>query len=494
MVKLMSMDLISILKDNVSSIVLQGETDHLFEKDQALGQFYPIFLSILRAKPEWIQHLTQQLNPKITELFGGNGALKQQFLNQFAGQVPQDELEQTLNQSIAPTLGFLQTEAGATDPEAVTHLLDTHASSIQQALPLWAGPILASLGLSQNPTQHLHQQPETVTPVQQVIHEDKPSRSWLPLILFLVLAAIALFLYKACSSQKDANAPANAAVQSATKQPASLQLSTGADANITSCQIHLHNPSYLDILQNEIKQIFNHNIGCGAITDDAYHSQFIDQDTIPSVLKMIQGTPNLSLNWVGDQVSIQAANPADAERIAGQIRGLAKNLNVVTQQALNPDDAVNTANSDAEKALASIKTDNVRALDVATALNLQIVNFATGSAEIPDVNKSILDQGAALLQRASHVHLKVIGHTDAQGDAAANKTLSLKRAQSIVDYLIQQGVDPAQLQAVGMGQEQPRAENTTEEGRFKNRRIEFEVMNTETGVVRSVDDQGVQKQ
>ena len=124
---------------------------------------------------------------------------------------------------------------------------------------------------------------------------------------------------------------------------------------------------------------------------------------------------------------------------------------------------------------------------------MQIINFATASSEIPDVNKSILDQAAALLKRASNVHLKVVGHTDASGDAAKNKTLSQDRAQAIVNYLTAQGVDPAQLQAVGVGAEQPRADNETEEGRFKNRRIEFEVLNTDTGVVRSVDDEGIQK-
>ena len=62
-----------------------------------------------------------------------------------------------------------------------------------------------------------------------------------------------------------------------------------------------------------------------------------------------------------------------------------------------------------------------------------------------------------------------------------------------MDYLIGKGVDPAQLRAVGMGQEKPAAENATEEGRFKNRRIEFEVLNKDTGVARTVDEQGVKE-
>ena len=95
------------------------------------------------------------------------------------------------------------------------------------------------------------------------------------------------------------------------------------------------------------------------------------------------------------------------------------------------------------------------------------------------------------MQRASQVHLTVQGHTDAVGDAAANKKLSQERAQSVVDYLVSKGVDPAQLQAVGYGQEKPVADNSTKEGQFKNRRIEFEVLNTENGKVRDVSSEGV---
>ena len=68
----MNVDLMERLKSDVTAIVLQGETEHLFAKDQALSQFYPIFLSILRARPAWIESLSQQLNPKIHELFNGN--------------------------------------------------------------------------------------------------------------------------------------------------------------------------------------------------------------------------------------------------------------------------------------------------------------------------------------------------------------------------------------------------------------------------------------
>ena len=104
-----------------------------------------------------------------------------------------------------------------------------------------------------------------------------------------------------------------------------------------------------------------------------------------------------------------------------------------------------------------------------------------------------MDQAAALMNRVPNVELTVKGFTDATGDANANKALSLKRAQSVVDYLVSKGVDPSKLNAVGFGQENPIADNTTDEGKFKNRRIEFEVTNTETGVQREVTGESVKQ-
>ena len=486
----MNIDFIERLKSDVTAIVLQGETEHLFAKDQALAQFCPIFLSILRARPAWIENLGQQLNPKIHELFNANPALKQQFLDQVDQSAPQDEIEHTLNRSIVPTMSFLQTEAGASTPEAISHLLETHADSIQRALPVWAGPILAALGVSPLAGQNLNQEPVLAEQTIIVQEERKTGFLW-PFIIFLILAGLILFLVRSCMQDEVEDSNTQATSEVAAAQPASLRLSTGSNGEIVSCQLQLNNPQYMEILQNEIKQIFNYNIGCGALSSEVYHSEFTDQDTIPTVLRTIQGMPNVSLDWIGNQVSVRAATNAEAERLAAQIRSLAKNVTVVTQQPLNRSDVINTANSEAEQALASIKTDNVKALDVATALNLQIINFDTASTEVPEVNKLVLDQAAALLQRAPHVILKVTGHADAQGSEAENKVLSVQRAQAITSYLVGKGVNPAQLQAVGMGEDQPVEPNATPAGQFQNRRVTFEVVNTETGIVREVDDEGV---
>jgi OOP family OmpA-OmpF porin len=494
----MNTNLIDLLKQKVSAIVLEGETEYLSEKSQALSSFFPILLSLFKSKPELIENLQRQLNPRLTDIFATHPDLKQEFLEQVSGTVPTGAIESTLNRSISPTLGFLETEAGSSEPSAIAHLIETHWPAVSGALPHWATALLSALGVGIASGRTLHQAPEAEP--YRAVEEKKKSSFLLPLIAFIVLAALLALMFKACSDKKQTEPASGVPAQTATSEPAKLQLNTGSTGDLTTCQVYSGNASYTDILQKEIKQIFNHNIGCGVETNASYHTEFIDQDAIPSVLKLVKGVPNASLTWIGDQLSIQTANPADAEQLAAKIRPLVKNMTVMTQAttaASAPADsttAISAGNTNAEKALAEINPDNIRALDVATALNMQIINFDTASTTIPEANKSILDQAAALIKRASHVHLMVKGHTDAVGNAKANKALSQKRAQAVVDYLVKQGVDPAQLQAVGYGSEQPVADNATPEGQFKNRRIEFEVLNTDTGVVRDVDEQGVNKQ
>ena len=494
----MNINLIDLLKKKVSAIVLEGETEYLSEKSQALTSFFPILLSILKSQPKLIESLQNQLNPRLTDIFITNPALKQQFLEQISGTVPTGAMESTLNRSIAPTLGVLEIEAGSAEPSAIVHLIETHWSAVSNALPPWALALLSALGIGTAVEHTLHQAPE-ITSYKEA-EEKKKSGFLLPLIAFVILAVLLAFIFRACSGQKETESVSTLPAQTASSQPAKLQLSTGAAGYLTTCQLYSGNASYINILQQEIKQIFNHTMGCGVESNANYHTEFIDQDAIPSVLKLVKGVPNASLTWMGNQLSIQTANPTDAQQLAAKIQPLVKNMTVLTQAATNTATLVDshavisTGNSNAEKALAEINPDNIRALDIATALNMQIINFDTASTHIPEANKSILDQAAALMKRAPQVKLTVKGHTDAVGHAATNKTLSQKRAQAVVDYLVKQGVDPAQLQAVGYGQEQPIADNSTANGQFKNRRIEFEVLNTETGVVREVNEEGIKKQ
>jgi OOP family OmpA-OmpF porin len=101
------------------------------------------------------------------------------------------------------------------------------------------------------------------------------------------------------------------------------------------------------------------------------------------------------------------------------------------------------------------------------------IHFDTGKALIlPDSEKS-LDEIVKLLSNDSTLHLRVEGHTDNQGSSAANQSLSEKRAQAVVAWLAAHGVAASRLTAKGMGQTPPLADNSTDDGRAKNRRVEL---------------------
>ena len=101
------------------------------------------------------------------------------------------------------------------------------------------------------------------------------------------------------------------------------------------------------------------------------------------------------------------------------------------------------------------------------------LNFDTGSATIQASSNSQLDEVAAMLKSASQLTLEVGGHTDNVGNADANLKLSEARAAAVVKALVSRGVAASRLTAKGYGQTAPVADNRTDAGRAKNRRVEL---------------------
>ena len=106
-------------------------------------------------------------------------------------------------------------------------------------------------------------------------------------------------------------------------------------------------------------------------------------------------------------------------------------------------------------------------------LILEGVNFDFDSSVLTQESQQILDRTASALINAPHVMVEVAGFTDSVGDARYNLNLSNERSRAVVQYLTSKGVAASQLTAKGYGEEYPIAENTTEEGRQKNRRTEL---------------------
>jgi OOP family OmpA-OmpF porin len=150
-------------------------------------------------------------------------------------------------------------------------------------------------------------------------------------------------------------------------------------------------------------------------------------------------------------------------------------LGAVTLTGQVPSDAKKSADGDAAmKLFAPAKVDNQLTVAASLAANAgcadvlkATVGFATGSSQLSAEGKKALDAMAACLNQGG----SVVGHTDNVGKPASNQLLSERRAQTVAAYLKAKGAGT--LTAKGVGDTAPAADNTTVEGRTKNRRMEI---------------------
>ena len=101
------------------------------------------------------------------------------------------------------------------------------------------------------------------------------------------------------------------------------------------------------------------------------------------------------------------------------------------------------------------------------------LQFESNSSSLTEPSKIALNEVAALLTKYDEVQVQVQAHSDNTGSASYNKKLSQKRAESVVQYLVDKNIEISRLEPVGYGEEQPIANNNSPEGRAKNRRVEF---------------------
>lgn len=116
--------------------------------------------------------------------------------------------------------------------------------------------------------------------------------------------------------------------------------------------------------------------------------------------------------------------------------------------------------------------------DILTALNTEghialYINFATGKSDIDPGSQKIVDQIADMLSTNPSLKVSVEGHTDNTGTPAGNKTLSENRARAVMNACVAKGIEGSRMSSKGWGQDKPVADNSTDDGKAQNRRVEI---------------------
>lgn len=120
---------------------------------------------------------------------------------------------------------------------------------------------------------------------------------------------------------------------------------------------------------------------------------------------------------------------------------------------------------------------NARTTDRGLVMTLGDIMFETGKYELRSGTTSNLDKLATFLSRYEERTIEIEGHTDSTGSAESNLVLSRQRAESVVDYLVAQGIDKNRISSTSLGEESPVADNDTSTGRQQNRRVEVIISN-----------------
>ncbi|HAY33607.1 MAG TPA: OmpA family protein [Ignavibacteria bacterium] len=112
-------------------------------------------------------------------------------------------------------------------------------------------------------------------------------------------------------------------------------------------------------------------------------------------------------------------------------------------------------------------------IKVGQVITLEGINFETNSSDISSYAEDVLERAYGYMRDNPDLEVEISGHTDSRGSRNHNMGLSERRAESVKAWFVAKGISPSRITTVGYGPDQPVDSNDTEEGRFKNRRIDF---------------------
>lgn len=486
------MDIISHLTRTVSPAVLGDDRDPA--KQNLLEQFYAIFAARLADNDTYNRFANANIardDQGFYDQVWTESAHRDQIARELAGKHNVDITATRGLIAMAAPLAYheIKSLAGTTP---VPQFLNDNLASYQHHIPAWASTVLPAGMIAAAPAGARVSDTVSTDPIRRQ-EEEKGSfmKALLPIIGLIILGALAWALLRGCQDNPEPVGTPVAAEQQAVNddgqtavaaaiEPASLRIATGENNELYACRMNVGN----ETLQGNVMDALTASFGdeankCRADVDDNFSIDMPAAAQLSSILPIVKNVPNASMLIKGDTITVNAPDAAALDKLVADLQAAAPAMTVQAEGPLDEQSEIDRSLAASQTAMANLGQDP-DPRDVARALSLQVVNFEVDKAVIPEANKPLLDNAVQIMEQVPDMKLMIIGHTDKTADAAYNMKLSQERAQSMKDYLVAQGADPSKLMTKGMGETDPIADNATEQGRFRNRRIEFVVYDETT--------------
>ena len=492
------MDIISHLTRTVSPAVLGDDRNPA--KKNLLEQFYAIFAARLADNDTYNRFANENIardDQGFYDRVWTDGAHRDQIARELAGKHNVDATAARGLIAMAAPLAYheIKSLAGTTP---VPQFLNDNLASYQHHIPVWASTVLPAGMIAGAPAGARLSDTVSTDPIRRE-EEEKGSfmKALLPIIGLIILGALAWALLRGCqdnpepvgtpvaTEQQAAND--GQAVVAADIEPASLRIATGENSELYACRMNVGNETLQSNVMDALTATFGDEANnCRADVDDNFSIDMPAAAQLASILPIVKNVPNASMLIKGDTITVNAPDAAALDKMVADLQAAAPAMTVKAEGPLDEQSEIDNSLTASQAAMDNLGQDP-DPRDVARALSLQVVNFEVDKAVIPEVNKPLLNNTVKIMQQVPNMKLMIIGHTDKTADAAYNMKLSQERAQAMKDYLVAQGADPSKLMTKGMGETDPIADNATDQGRFRNRRIEFvvydETANANDGMV-----------
>lgn len=492
------MDIISHLTRTVSPAVLGDDRNPA--KKNLLEQFYAIFAARLADNDTYNRFANENIardDQGFYDRVWTDGAHRDQIARELAGKHNVDATAARGLIAMAAPLAYheIKSLAGTTP---VPQFLNDNLASYQHHIPVWASTVLPAGMIAAAPAGARLSDTVSTDPIRRE-EEEKGSfmKALLPIIGLIILGALAWALLRGCqdnpepvgtpvaTEQQAAND--GQAVVAADIEPASLRIATGENSELYACRMNVGNETLQSNVMDALTATFGDEANnCRADVDDNFSIDMPAAAQLASILPIVKNVPNASMLIKGDTITVNAPDAAALDKMVADLQAAAPAMTVKAEGPLDEQSEIDNSLTASQAAIDNLGQDP-DPRDVARALSLQVVNFEVDKAVIPEVNKPLLNNTVKIMQQVPNMKLMIIGHTDKTADAAYNMKLSQERAQAMKDYLVAQGADPSKLMIKGMGETDPIADNATDQGRFRNRRIEFvvydETANANDGLV-----------